>query len=451
VGCDGSPLRSLADATLRQQNSELLVCAKERRGLSVPSKRSNTAFTPVEPAKRIEAVDIVRGFALFGVLLVNMYNFGASWPIWTSQPDRIASAAMRFLFETKSWRLFSFLFGLGFSLQLLSARRRGQPFLARHLRRLAALFVIGAGHALFYDGDILMLYAELGLLLTLFIRVPPRVLLALAVGLLAMFPLGGLVRSLDESSDMAVEVDPPETGAEWYERRRPELEAHPYAVGSIAEVFRFNSAAIPPQPFDDPVSPESNAAFFAMFLLGLYVGMRGIVQDLDGHRSLIRSVSAWGLGAGMSGMAIERILASTRGYELFGPHGVDPLTEFVGDVAFTFGSTALSLGYAATIVLLARSSRGRAWVRPLAPVGRLALTVYLTQSLIFTTLFYGYGFGLAGAETGPVGVTGMAIVIFAIQMCLAGWWVRYFRFGPAEWAWRAVTYLRLAPLRVQSQ
>ena len=390
---------------------------------------------------------MVRGFALFGVLLVNMYNFGATWPIWTGQADRIAFGAMRFFFETKSWRLFSFLFGLGFSLQLLSARRRGQPFLARYLRRLAALFAIGALHALLYDGDILMLYAELGLLLLLFVRVPPRFLLVLAVALLGLFPVGGLVRSLDEPAAEAAETVPGETGAEWYERRRADLEAHPYAVGSLADVMRFNAAAIPPVPLDDPVGPESNVAFFAMFLIGLYVGMRGIVHDLEGHRSLIRSVCAWGLGIGFLGMVVERYLAATRDYNVFGELGVQPATEFVGSVAFTFGSTALSLGYAAAIVLLSWSPRWRSWVRPLAPVGRLALTVYLTQSLIFTTLFYGYGFGLAGAETGPVGVTGMAILIFAFQVILAGWWVRRFRFGPAEWAWRAVTYLRVPPLR----
>jgi len=415
--------------------------------VSVRSGEPNGHVAPVDPARRIEAVDMVRGFALFGVLLVNMYNFGASWPIWTGQADRIAHGAMRFLFETKSWRLFSFLFGLGFSLQLINARRRGQPFLVRHLRRLVALFAIGAAHALFYDGDILMIYAELGLLLTLFIWVPPRVLPALALGLLLLFPVGNLLHSMAVPPDAVASSGPSETGAEWYERRRADLEAHPYAVGSMVDVFRFNSAAIRRSPLDDPLSPESNLAIFAMFLLGLYVGARGIAYDLAGHRTLVRSACRWGLGLGLLGMVTERVLALTRGYEVYGARGLDPLAEFVGDMAFTFGSTALALGYAATIVLLAQSSRGRSWVLPLAPVGRLALTVYLTQSLVFTTLFYGYGFGLAGAEAGPVDVTGMAILIFSLQVLAAGWWVRLYQFGPVEWIWRAVTYLRLPSMR----
>jgi uncharacterized membrane protein YeiB len=98
---------------------------------------------------------------------------------------------MRFFFETKSWRLFSFLFALGFSLQLLRARDRGGRFWSTYLRRLAVLFVIGMLHALLYSGDILMGYAMLGLLLIPFSKAPPRLLLVLAVVLLAVFPIGG--------------------------------------------------------------------------------------------------------------------------------------------------------------------------------------------------------------------------------------------------------------------
>ena len=119
-----------------------------------------------------------------------MYNFGASDPEYTGLADRASFSIMRAFFETKSWRLFSFLFGLGFSLQWLRAAARGQPRVLRYLRRLVVLFLIGAGHALFYDGDILMLYAEFGLVLMVFWRVPPRVLLGIAVALLAIFPVG---------------------------------------------------------------------------------------------------------------------------------------------------------------------------------------------------------------------------------------------------------------------
>ena len=98
----------------------------------------------------------MRGFALFGVLLVNMFNFGAYSIIWNGPADEVAFSVMRFFFETKSWRLFSFLFGLGFALQLIRADERGSKFAPVYLRRLIILFVIGAGHAMIYDGDILI-------------------------------------------------------------------------------------------------------------------------------------------------------------------------------------------------------------------------------------------------------------------------------------------------------
>ena len=399
--------------------------------------------SPVEPGRRIEAVDMVRGFALFGVLLVNMYNFGAGWPIWTGPADRIAAGVMRFFFETKSWRLFSFLFGLGFAFQLLSARRRELPLLGRYLRRLGSLFVIGALHALLYDGDILMLYAELGLLLVLFVRVPPRVLLVLAIGLLAVFPVGNAVQSFGGGrgpADAEEQVD-------WLARRAELMSEHPYSVGSVREVMAVNAQAIPPVLLDDPLGPESNLGFFAMFLLGLYAGLRGIFRDLEGNLTLIRRVRTWGLGLGFLGMGVERSLAAGWGYDLFGARGAHPGVELLGDAAFAYGSTALSLGYAAAVLLLARSPRWRRLVAPLGPVGRMALTVYLSQSLVFTTLFYGYGFGLA-LQVGPLAVSVMAVVIFVVQIVACGWWLERYRFGPAEWAWRAVTYLRAPPMRL---
>jgi uncharacterized protein len=114
----------------------------------------------------------------------------------------------------------------------------------------------------------------------------------------------------------------------------------------------------------------------------------------------------------------------------------------LGDLAFTYGSTALALGYAAGVVLLARSRRFPRLVEPLAPLGRLALTAYLTQTLVFTTIFYGYGLGQA-FRLGPLAVTAIAVVIFAAQVVACTWWVRRFRFGPVEWLWRALTYLRI--------
>ena len=401
---------------------------------------------PIRPEHRIEAVDMVRGFALFGVLLVNMYNFGASSPIWTAPIDEFAFSVKRVFFETKSWRLFSILFGFGFSLQLLRAEAQGARFLPVYLRRLVILFIIGMVNALIYGSDILMLYAELGLILVVFRRFPPKALLVLVVTLLMVFPIERAVTSLREGSDLVASSPDPEVRLRIVRERIEERrQTHPFSVGSMVDVMAEN--AFLPNPFTDLRGSESSLATFAMFLLGLYVGRRRIFHDIQQHMALIRRLLWWGLSVGLLSMTAERILNVTLGYEVFREQGATVLPQFIGDILFAFGSTALSLGYAAAITVLAQHQRWRRVLSPLGAVGRLALTVYLTQSLMCSTLFYGYGFGQV-FRIGPATVTVYAMLFFVIQIAACTWWVRRFRFGPMEWLWRTLTYGRLQTMRL---
>jgi len=403
---------------------------------------------PIDPLHRIDVVDMIRGFALFGVLLVNMFNFGSGGLFWNEPIDELAWSVKRFFFETKSWRLFSFLFGLGFALQFIRASERGSKFVFVYLRRMIVLFVIGVGHGLIYDGDILMLYAELGLVLMLFEKVPPKLLLVLSAGLLAVFPIGRAVTSLLEptqpgpTSDYAVRLEAATTQIE-KDRR-----THVIAVGSMREVMAENVHL--KNPLARPFGPESSPAVFAMFLLGLYVGRRRIFHDVPKHIQLIRRVFWWGLPIGLVSMATERILHSTTGYEVFGAQQATILPQLLGDVLFAYGSTFLALGYAACITLLAQHHQGRRLLAPLEAAGRLALTVYLSGSIMFGTLFYGFALGYA-FWLGPAAVTGYAVLFFAIQIVCSVWWANRFRFGPMEWVWRAATYLNLPSMRFQKR
>ncbi len=402
---------------------------------------------PIEPKRRLDAVDMVRGFALFGVMLVNMYNFGASSLDWTAPIDELAFSVKRFFFETKSWRLFSFLFGFGFALQMLRAEQRGARFLPFYLRRLAVLFVIGMGHSLLYDGDILMYYAELGLILVLFRKVPPNVLLVVSAILIMAFPVERAVTSLIEGPQ---NISSPEVRLEEARERLEEnRQSHVYSVGSIGDVMAHNARLIPPNPLTDLQGPESALPFFAMFLLGLYAGRRRIFHDVEAHRVLIRRVFVWGLSIGLLTMSGERILNLTVGYTVFRTaQDATILQQFIGDISFAFGSTALCLGYAAAITLAAQHDGWKRIVTPLGAVGRLALTTYLVQTLMFTTLFYGVGFGQV-YRIGPATVTAYALLFFSIQIVACAWWLRHFRFGPMEWLWRTITYLRVQPIRIQ--
>jgi len=374
---------------------------------------------------------------------VNLYGFGADSIAWDAPVDRLAFAFMRGFFEWKSWTLFAMLFGFGFATQLQRADARGFPILRVTLRRLAVLFVIGAAHALLFDGDILMLYAELGLGLLMVRRLPTRWLLLLAVGLVLVFPLARLASTGARSAGMEA--------IESVERARASLErsqqTHVYATGSLAEVAADNASAIPADPLEDVASPESGLAVFAMFLVGLCIGRSRVLRDIPGHIAAIARVRTWGLALGLAAMGAQQALAATAGYTVFRPQQSAPGVQLAGDLLIALGTPALALGYAAALALAAQTPRGKAALLPLASVGRLALSVYLTQTLIFTTLFYGYGFGQA-FRLGPVVVTAWAVTIFGVQVVACRWWSRRFRFGPVEWMWRSLTYLTWQPLRL---
>jgi uncharacterized protein len=413
-------------------------------GVAVTAASRAGVHRPIAPGDRLEAIDTIRGFALFGVLLVNMYNFGAYSPIWTNTGDRLAVFVMRVFFETKSWRLFAMLFGLGFALQFLRAQARGTPFAAVYLRRILLLFSLGVGHALLFPGDVLMVYAELALLLVLFRNASPRLLLVLALALLAIYPLG-------RAANRVVSGEVVATGAAVDLERARALNdrlrtTHPHAVGTVSDVVRANAQVLPPNPFGQPLGLESGLGFFSMFLLGLYLGKRRVFTDFEAHVWLFRRGAIGGLSLGMLGMVVERTTSWALDRGLSGGVGADASLALVGDLAFTYGSTALCIGYAAAIALLLRDQDARRVLAPLGPVGRMALTVYLTQTLAFTTLFYGYGLGQA-FRLGPAAVTAIAVLIFGAQVLACTWWVRRFRFGPVEWLWRAGTYLTLPPMR----
>ena len=223
------------------------------------------------------------------------------------------------------------------------------------------LFCFGMANALLYEGDILMYYAEMGLLLVLFWKIPPRALLLIAAGLLFTFPAQRALQTVvigatphTESFDARLEKA--------QVRAAELLETHSYSVGTITDVMKENAQVIPPNVFLDFYGVESAPAFFAMFLLGLYVGRRRILHEPSRHERLFRRTCFWGLGLGVVAMSLERILHFATGYELFREHLITPLPQFVGDFAFAYGATALALGYAAGIVILARHERWRVLV-----------------------------------------------------------------------------------------
>jgi uncharacterized protein len=363
--------------------------------------------------------------------------------------------------------LFSFLFGFSMALQMARIEERGGRFVRFWVRRLCVLFGIGVCHVLFlWNGDILINYALLGFVLLAFRRRAPSRLIAWAIPclLVPIVVTVGIIGYVQRTGTLEGNAPPPSTTAPTTapatapntapteapttpstSRGAPEsmfdawVEAdyEVYAHGTYGEIFVQRL-------YGYPVILQITVLYLyggilGMFLLGLYAGRRRILHDSSAHAPLIRKIAGWGLAVGVVGN-----LASVVGNELVRPMDYSWL-GVVPAVGMTLGEPALCLFYVSGIVLLTQREAWRRRLRPLAAVGRTALSNYLLQSLICTLIFNGYGLGLYGRVSPAVGF-GLTCVIFALQIPLSGWWLRRFRFGPVEWVWRSLTYGKRQPM-----
>jgi uncharacterized protein len=402
------------------------------------------------PTERVPVVDVLRGFALLGILLVNMELFARPMqalmlPLEASVSgvDRLADWLVRLLAEGKFYSLFAFLFGWGFAMQLLRAQARSARFGFLYTRRLLVLLAIGVAHALLiWVGDILTLYAVLGLALLLFRQAKPRTLIIWAIILLFLPILFNLFATV------AVEVGRQASPQAATQIQRAFAEQRAMYLNDIARAYSVyahgNFIEITQQRVRDILSfmvignLALSPSVLAMFLIGLYFGRRQIFQDIDAHRPFLRQLLGWGLGIGLGGNLVYATLIPSL-------YRAEPsFTLFFAMLGQSIGAPALCLFYVAALALLYRS---HSWLNLLAPLGRLALTNYLGQSVICTLIFYGYGLGWFGQVGKAAGLL-MAIAIYLMQALLSTWWVHHFRFGPVEWLWRSLTYLKLQPLRV---
>lgn len=413
---------------------------------------ASTPFVaPVQQAERIQIVDILRGFALFGILFVNMTIFSRPiqaflFPLDPATPwfDRAADWLIHFLGEGKFYALFSMLFGLGLTLLMERVEGRGGRFVPLYLRRLLVLLGFGLVHAfLVWMGDILILYALLGFLLILFRKAKPRTLLIwvfilLALPLLFMAAMTGLIelgRSMPDGANQISQAFD-ETNAAFLTDLSRAYQV--YANGNFAEITE--------QRVYDYTSMGLSAFLvmgfnvLAMFLLGVYFGKQGIFRDLEAHRGLFRKLLVWGLILGLGGNALyASMILSTQRIEPSGP-------LLLATLAHGIGAPLLMLAYVSAFCLLALTPNWGKRLQLLAPVGQMALTNYLTQSIVCTLIFYGYGLGLFGKMGAALGI-GLTIIIYLLQIPISHWWMRRFKYGPAEWLWRSLTYLKPQPMK----
>jgi len=408
-------------------------------------------LAPVQQAERIQIVDILRGFALFGILFVNMAFFSHPFQavLFPTDPalpwyDRGAKWLIYFAGEGKFYSLFSLLFGLGLTLLMERIQARGGRFVPLYLRRLIVLLAIGAIHAfLIWTGDILIMYALIGFPLILFRKAKPRTLLIWAVILIAI----PLLFNVASTGLVALGRSVPE-GAAQINQTFAQVEA-----GYAADLVRANRVyasgnflEITAQRVHD-YSTLGLTSFFmlgfnvlAMFLVGVYFGKRQIFQNLEANRPRFRKLLIWGLVVGIVGNAVYATLIMSL------PRFEASWTLLLATAAQTVGAPLLCFAYLSALALLALTPAWSERLRVLAPVGQMALTNYLMQSIVCTLIFYGYGLRLFG-KIGPAMGIVLTVVIYLIQIPISHWWMKCFRFGPAEWLWRSLTYLRPQPMK----
>lgn len=386
--------------------------------------------------ERLPFIDALRGFALFGVFGANLMIFSGftymteeqKTAVSTTAWDRIVYGLELFFVENKFIGLFSILFGISFWLFLDRARAHGGSATSLFYRRIGWLFLFGALHGwLLWCFDVLRFYALWAVFLPLFVRMPLRRLLvvALSTAVLAAAVIAGVRGWMVRPADAGPAYDA--------------LALAAFSTGDYSEVLSAN------WKYDWYLTNSIGQvayqlAIFGRLLLGLYAARALDLANLDRHRAALNTLLFAGTIVGVTGNTVfaGHFLADARGF----------LLPFLRRLVVESGYLGLTLAFASGLALLFMKPRWRRAVRLLVPLGRMALTSYLIQTVLGIWLFYAFAPGphLMG-KIGPAWIALLCVVGYLVQVGLAHAWMRRFRFGPAEWLWRTLTYWQVQPLK----
>jgi uncharacterized protein len=427
---------------------------------------------PVAAAERVAAVDVLRGFAVLGILAMNIVSFAWGDMVYGKPTlgggfegaDRAVWVLNHIVFETKMMTIFSMLFGAGLVLMGERADARGARLRGVYYRRILWLLVIGLVHAyLIWSGDVLVLYAECGLWLYLLRRKSPRTLIILGVTFLVLllpllFGLYTGLKALKHRADrleaeakagrplgrfdqqllaarpgLAEFLDFKVNEAKEQEKLQKDLRVH---RGGYAGIVRNRAPGL--------LKEQGLGLILGFFgigsrmLLGMGLMKLGVFAAARSRRFYLW-MAALAYGIGLPMVAVDAWLLIRENFA--------PMAELRSAFLLNyFGGQIVALGHVAAVMLVIQAG-ALAWLTArLAAVGRMALTNYLTHSILCTTLFYGYGFGLFG-QVNRVGLAGIVVLIWATQLVYSPIWLAQFRYGPAEWLWRSLTYWRIQPIR----
>ena len=394
-------------------------------------------FTPIDPKQRIEILDILRGFALLGIIFNNMlYLSGYAFTPFDTLKEiinfKLNEDVYHFLdiiITAKFYTLFSFLFATGFYIQLSRHTEDSNDFLKTYRRRLFILLAIGAVHSLIWFGDILLSYAIIGFILILFRNVKSKNLLRWSICILLLPFLIDLVllpffrpsaTSIVSNTTPIVHVSYPDM--------TPGAVINTYQNGSVTDIFLLNFHNLVWKYLGYFPSGQY-FILFGIFLFGYYLASIGFFTAKSKPILLLVISLIIGLLATFSARIIGGSLYR------WPPTLANILFKFL----LLTGQIFMCISYITFIYKIVQTSIGKRILKYLIPMGRMALSNYLFQTIIMIVIFYNFGFNLFG-KIGLIPTTGIAMFILVLQIIFSNIWLRHFKFGPLEWLWRSLTY-----------
>lgn len=393
---------------------------------------------------RILTLDVLRGFALFGILYAHMIFWYAGGPLteeiytlYKTPGSGLAIGAYMIFIISKFFAIFSFLFGLSFYIQIDKLTKRHESVVMRFGWRLAILGAIGVVHHIFWRADILTIYVPLGFLLLAFRNMSNKTLLIVGALLVLNIPTkcAELVSIILRGQLQLVAEDIKTAGAVYSEIIKS---------GTFAEMFQHNISAVG-EKINYQINSGRGFITFGFFLLGMLAGRKqwfvSVEQNAGFFKGVLKKSSLVLLASLFVGIAfaVTNFILKINIQEA-------PMVGWVGGFILEFFNACLTLIYITGISLLLLKPKWAARLTPLASVGKMALTVYLSQSVIGVFLFFNVGLGLF-TLTSPGHNALLAIAIFGIQIFICRWWLSMFNYGPVEWLWRCATDLKWKPLK----
>ena len=409
-------------------------------------------LNPVQSTEREIFMDVLRGFAVLGIFIANLGS-GFSWyneanqftgPLLLPVLDHKVQYLHQMLIEGKFYSIFSLLFGWGIALQVKRGIAKGVDAIPTVKRRLVFMLLLGAVHLMIWPGDIVFFYAMLGFLLLPFRKFSNKTLLITGISLILLpivlyaakmkWPLlnapAGLLFETGAKADKYLSNIDSEAAfknmirnGNWWDIFKGQLAGFFYRYGYLFFVSRIPKV-------------------LGMFLIGYVVGRSNFYKNIVQHKKLLFSIIAFGIVVGLPANYFLARYMSWYNADYFNLK----INGLYQTIAYALGVVPLAMTYVAILMLSFQTVAGKKLLSVFAPVGKMAFSNYIMQSLIGNFVFLGAGLGYL-EKVGPFYFTLFGIAVFIVQIILSTIWLHYFNYGPLEWLWRSATYKKWQPMK----